>query len=270
MTQNDLTCYDSGQAASRDNMVFGAKEFCTQYNEFLYKSNDFQALELNFGWDEQHKAGLNMLVRLELKSNCQWRVDEGECNKQLLRIIDGCDQNTIADKQGGVLENNCLAWRIDPEYNQDIAPPAPPPKPEPTPKPEPEPSKPPVHNGYHPYYDILTYDLGASAGTVGRFGRLGLASYEDVDVCRSATAWEDDDASTPKMFDEMKGITGVFGDTCDYKSVKDYADAESGSVVGKLECAKWVDADCYKSTHIERCVFTAMFTRVICRWTNAH
>lgn len=123
-------------------------------------SHDFQAMVMNFGWQESHKARLNILIRIEAKANCRWNMNKDECNKQLLQIVDGCDQEGTNDKQGGILENNCLIWRVDPEFNSNSEPPPPPQEPEPEPQPEiPERKVPETKNGHTPKYDIFTFDL---------------------------------------------------------------------------------------------------------------
>lgn len=275
--QNKNICYDGGQAASRNNMVTAAEQFCMQYDGFTFNSNDFLATEVSFGWDEQHSAGLNVLVRLEAKSNCKWTLNKSDCNKQLLQIIDGCDQDTTADKQGGVLENNCLAWRIDPEQNKDIAPPPPPPKPSPTEQPtqkpdppsQPIPSKKPspeVKQGNHPRYDIFTTDLGSSFDSFIRFGRMGVASYDKYRVCLVSGGWRERGVPTMDMPKEIKGITGVFGDTCDYKETSNIKKAKEGDTVGKLTCAKWDDAVCKKDSSDYACGSSVLLSAVRCFW----
>ena len=106
-------------------MLQAAESFCKTYDGVTFGSNSFQAAIVGFGWQEVHKSGLNILVRLEAKNNCRWEMNKDECNKQFVDLVDSCDQEGIIDKQGGVRENNCLIWRIDPEQNADAEPPKP-------------------------------------------------------------------------------------------------------------------------------------------------
>ena len=95
-------------------MIEAAESFCQEYDGTAFY-NSFQAAIVGFSWEEAHESGLNIFIRLEAKYNCRWVMNKDECNKQLLHIIDDCDTDTVMDKQGGVRENNCLVWQIDPE-----------------------------------------------------------------------------------------------------------------------------------------------------------
>lgn len=282
-SQNKVTCYDSGQAASRANMVFAAQQFCLQYSGFRFKSHDSNALEVNFGWDEQHKAGLNILVFLEVQANCEWSLEQDECNKQLVQIIDGCDQDTTADKQGGVLLNNCIAWRIDPEFNKNISPPppssslpsspsSPPGSSQPNPQTGPgllKPSVPDTKAKHRPKFDIFAYSQAIpSKSWVQQYGQQAVAYYEDYTTCSVAFGWTASavvrDATMP---DSINGITGVFSDTCRYQAQDvSYNAAAEGDVVGRLACNSYLPATCRKGKKVSTCGTRSYLLKVTCTW----
>jgi hypothetical protein len=66
-------CCDSGQMATRKHMVQAAESFCKTYDGVTFGSNSFQAAIVGIGWQEVHKSGLNILVRLEAKNTAAGR-----------------------------------------------------------------------------------------------------------------------------------------------------------------------------------------------------
>jgi hypothetical protein len=72
-------------------MLLAADGFCKTHNGITFGSSSFQPDLDNFGWQEVHKSGLNMLVRLQAKNNCRWTLAKDECNKQFTALVDGCD-----------------------------------------------------------------------------------------------------------------------------------------------------------------------------------
>ncbi|KAH7068559.1 hypothetical protein FB567DRAFT_251588 [Paraphoma chrysanthemicola] len=276
-SSNTNKCYDNGQMATREHMVQAAESFCKTYDGVTFGSNSYQAALVGFGWQEVHKSGLNILVRLEAKNNCEWLMTKDECNKQFVALIDGCDQEGIIDKQGGVRENNCLMWRIDPEQNPDVQAPAPPPQPKPSDPPAPEqPKTPEIKEGNRPKFDIYTWSLYMGSGGPGAgswlFGRQAISYYGEYKVCLASYGWsEDDTVTTTDMPDDIKGITKVFGKTCDYSNGGlaeriDYDKAKVGDVVGYLNCEGWATSKCYKEDLDFTCFGTGMFLRATCYW----
>ncbi|KAF1832755.1 hypothetical protein BDW02DRAFT_411967 [Decorospora gaudefroyi] len=264
-------CDDSGQMATREHMLEAAASFCKTYDGVTFGSNSFQAALVGFGWQEVQNSGYNILVRLEAKDNCRWTMNQDECNKQFIDLVDGCDQEGIIDKQGGVRENNCLIWRIDPEQSDDPEPSKPTPSP-----PPPAPKQPENKDGdITPRFDLLTSSFSTwnPVGTATwHFGQQAKSYYDEYDVCDSDYGWDDDGGVTStKMPGEIKGITEVFGKTCDYdNNGADYEDANGGDQVGWLKCDGWDDAKCFKTTESFTCLGgLTMFWRITCAWGDA-
>lgn len=73
---------------------------------------------------------------------------------------------------------------------------------------------------------------------------------------------------------EIKGVTKVFGKTCNYTSKSssgaiNYKRAKIGDIVGYLQCDGWVDATCYKLDVTYICDETfrdPLYLRASCFW----
>ena len=264
---NTNACYDNGQMATREHILQAADIFCKTYDGVVF-ANSFQAAVVGFGWQEVHKSGLNILIRLEAKYNCRWQMNADECVKQFTALVDGCDQEGIIDKQGGVRQNNCLLWQIDPEQNNDVEPP---PAPEPEPEPEPpRPSVPETKENRQPRFDLYASSTTRANGISwwnARYGQQGVAYYEDYSTCSVAFGWENGnvirDASMPNS---IKGITKVFSDTCDYVSSINHKDAKDSDRVGELKCSKYASATCRRADKVATCGLTNYLLRVTCTW----
>jgi hypothetical protein len=247
-------------------MLEAADLFCKTYDGVTFASNIFQSVTVEFGWQEVHKSGLNILVRLETKSNCQWNVNKAECNKQFVNLVDGCDQEGIIDKQGGVRENDCLIWRIDLEQNSDDEPP----KPKPS-SPPPAPKQPEIKDGIKPAFDLYTTSFGISGGnlpTTWVFGQQAISYYGRYKTCNAAYGWSDGGGvSGTNMPGEITGITKVFGKTCDYKNNGvDYGKASDGDQVGWLKCGGWDDAKCFKESTKYFYDNVGVYQQITCMW----
>jgi chitinase len=55
-----------------------------------------------------------VFVRFEVKDGCIFHFHKAECKAEFRKIIDGCDKGGENRKQGGVIEGNCVKWRVDP------------------------------------------------------------------------------------------------------------------------------------------------------------
>lgn len=76
-------CYHSGQPATGENLLQAADQFCRTHDGAVL-SNAVRAVVYTFGWQETHKSGLNILVRLEAKYNCRWQINKDECKRQFI------------------------------------------------------------------------------------------------------------------------------------------------------------------------------------------
>jgi hypothetical protein len=123
--------------------------------------------------------------------------------------------------------------------------------------------------GGQPRYDILYSEDDSNPDSVTGpvMKNQGHASYTDEtwDMCSASVDWEAA-ANGDGMPDSMPGIT-VFGDTCDYTGTAEWQSASNDAEVGKLTCAEWSDATCYKSNVAASCLGDIMVVDLVyCGW----
>ncbi|KAK3505264.1 pectate lyase superfamily protein-domain-containing protein [Neurospora crassa] len=53
-------------------------------------------------------------VSLRIKDKCKFNYSKSLCQRYLAVPTDSCDCNGVNGKQGGLVENNCYKWRVDP------------------------------------------------------------------------------------------------------------------------------------------------------------
>lgn len=58
-----------------------------------------------------------LVLSLEVKKNCRWESTVAECVRYLEVLEHACDCSGTERKQGGVLTNNCLVVRVDPNVS---------------------------------------------------------------------------------------------------------------------------------------------------------
>ncbi|KAJ9653597.1 hypothetical protein H2201_009127 [Coniosporium apollinis] len=110
-----IRCRDgTHQWASRAKMIQAIDRFCAAIagrtlrpREVFTKRESWECC----GEGEVVPVGTETII--EVKSGCEWKVDEYECGQQLRLPVDKCDEDGENRKQGGFLENNCLKWSID-------------------------------------------------------------------------------------------------------------------------------------------------------------
>ncbi|OAK98905.1 hypothetical protein IQ06DRAFT_356896 [Phaeosphaeriaceae sp. SRC1lsM3a] len=116
-SKDQVKCYDSGQVANRGKLISTADGWC--------KSNKNKKLESKYYSGELRAAfsccdtrdevvPVEVKYSVEVHDGCEWKVDENTCKAEFRKVIDGCDRNTEARKQGGRLVGDCMTWRIDP------------------------------------------------------------------------------------------------------------------------------------------------------------
>jgi hypothetical protein len=107
-SKNQKFCYNSGHKINRGPITEGIEWFC----------DNMAGRHLDAGYFREESAdGLFedvILMSIEVKSGCEYTVDEGECNRYLRIPLDECNTSREGQKQGGTVENNCLKWRLDP------------------------------------------------------------------------------------------------------------------------------------------------------------
>lgn len=113
--QNELSCYGSGETTEGTRMRNGATSFCNQLGSTgdVLAENYFHQSKQDFDFNGGIGT-VEIVLSLEIKPNCQWTWDLGECQRYLAVPTDACNCGGVNGKQGGVVTNNCYEWRIDP------------------------------------------------------------------------------------------------------------------------------------------------------------
>lgn len=129
---NSVSCYDSGLKADGSIMHNAATSFCNVISEKelgpeFYYSQDFSFSTGAFGNNPK------ITVSLEIAKDCSFgklralsgralEARDGDgfsqrlCEKYISVATDSCNCSGVNKKQGGVVENDCYKWRIDPNY----------------------------------------------------------------------------------------------------------------------------------------------------------
>jgi chitinase len=116
-SRDEVKCYDSGQVANRAKLISTADGWC--------KSNKNKKLESRYYSGEllapfsccdtrDEVVPVEVKYSVEVHDGCKWKVDETTCKAEFRKVIDGCDRNTEARKQGGRLVGDYMTWRLDP------------------------------------------------------------------------------------------------------------------------------------------------------------
>ncbi|KAI1371648.1 glycoside hydrolase family 55 protein [Hypoxylon crocopeplum] len=115
-TQNKLNCYNSGENTEHIRMDNAANSFCNSVGDPEVVWPELFAHSMDLAFPDNGGLGfVTIKVRLEVKRDCEWAYDYAECRRYLNVPVDSCNCDGVDWKQGGVVENNCLKWQIDPE-----------------------------------------------------------------------------------------------------------------------------------------------------------
>ncbi|KAH6983653.1 pectate lyase superfamily protein-domain-containing protein [Ilyonectria sp. MPI-CAGE-AT-0026] len=119
--QNVNDCYNSGRDEDHVRAENAMNSFC---NSLTNKIKDTGIAPENFYHEGKYdfpiknfRSATQFVISMEVNEGCEWKSSIDECKKYLLAPIDGCDCSGKNGKQGGVVSNNCLKWRIDPNSN---------------------------------------------------------------------------------------------------------------------------------------------------------
>ncbi|KAH7027557.1 pectate lyase superfamily protein-domain-containing protein [Microdochium trichocladiopsis] len=113
---NAVRCFNSGEQTEQERMFYAADAFCGSLEDDdmgpgYYK---LSTSKFNFnggvGW-------VSIDVSLEVKDGCRFDYDRKLCNMYLAKTALSCNCDHTYGKQGGVLENHCYTWMVDPQWN---------------------------------------------------------------------------------------------------------------------------------------------------------
>jgi hypothetical protein len=117
------SCYNKGPSSPRSWMVKAIDSVCNQVTDRLSqeKSTDIGPGLFDPGRqrvDETPKLveGVHweFTTTFEVKENCMWKkYSFSDCAAQFRRLVDECDTKGENGKHGGVLDGNCVRWRLE-------------------------------------------------------------------------------------------------------------------------------------------------------------
>ncbi|GFP60365.1 glucan 1,3-beta-glucosidase [Trichoderma asperellum] len=131
---NSVKCYNSGETTEDIRMQNAAKSFCGDISNDILGPGYFASKKFPFPYN----GGIGIVditISLQIKPRCSFdtisalsrrdlqgrdnpNFDMTLCEKYLSVPADSCNCAGVNGKQGGIVENNCYIWRIDP--NRDL------------------------------------------------------------------------------------------------------------------------------------------------------
>lgn len=115
---NKVECYDVGQAAKHWETDLVSEVICGDIDDFATWSNGGVSTDgFSYGKtlysDPLKSAPIDVWFILE--KGCTWNIGSGDCLRYFRMPIDACDCDGVDGKHGGVVRNNCITARIDPD-----------------------------------------------------------------------------------------------------------------------------------------------------------
>ncbi|RCI15299.1 hypothetical protein L249_7000 [Ophiocordyceps polyrhachis-furcata BCC 54312] len=115
-TANRVECFKLGWPAFREDIVPSIDMFC---QGAAGTALDFRTKPSFVGKimvDLFHLFDTKIYISVHLKEGCEYRIREEECRLTLMDMVNVCAaKGFFGGKTGGMIENNCLKWIIDPE-----------------------------------------------------------------------------------------------------------------------------------------------------------
>ncbi len=115
---NKVSCYNSGETTENARMQNAAASFCNEIkpagSNLVLGPGYFSGAK---PFDFPYNGGIGfvqIIISLNIKANCQWTWNLGECERYLGVPTNACDCSALDNKRGGSVDNNCYSWRIDP------------------------------------------------------------------------------------------------------------------------------------------------------------
>ncbi|USP81870.1 glycoside hydrolase [Curvularia clavata] len=123
-------CYNKGNPGNRASLVKVIDETCNDidFSLSVRKETDLEpgisknTLRVN-STNPYLKDAVYMEynVWVQIKEGCLWKnFDFYECARQFKYIVDKCDTKGENNKHGGILEGNCVKWRIDVGFGHNL------------------------------------------------------------------------------------------------------------------------------------------------------
>lgn len=110
---NSVKCYNSGETTEDVRMQSAAHSFCGDIEEDKLVPGYFRSKDFPFPYNGG--AGtVTITISMAIKKGCGFDWDRNLCQKYLSVPADSCNCAGVNGKQGGVVENDCYKFRVDP------------------------------------------------------------------------------------------------------------------------------------------------------------
>lgn len=110
---NSVSCYNSGETTENVRMQNAATSFCGDIQYDSFGPDYFRQVPFDFPYNGG-VGFVRILISLEIKDDCDWTWNLGECQEYLGVPTNSCNCGGVDKKQGGIVSNDCYNWRIDP------------------------------------------------------------------------------------------------------------------------------------------------------------
>jgi hypothetical protein len=103
-------------------MLEAIDNFCQPYDGFTWK-DDYMTGDKSFSIDVFNLGSwlvggampsVEMTLSGEVRNGCTWHVTRADCTTILKKAVNDCDTKGEGGKHGGIVRNDCLVMRIDP------------------------------------------------------------------------------------------------------------------------------------------------------------
>ncbi|RDA95992.1 hypothetical protein CP533_5917 [Ophiocordyceps camponoti-saundersi (nom. inval.)] len=115
-TLDQMTCFDGGWLAVKREMIETLHLFCQNAAGKYLNSQEALTIEEVVPTRMLPILRNKIVLSVKMKQGCEYRVRDQECRTMLTKLVKGCPVWGKDYKRGGTIENNCLEWKIDPDY----------------------------------------------------------------------------------------------------------------------------------------------------------
>lgn len=116
-----VTCYNVGLVADASILAQAIDTACNRIidSSISRRDSEFREEAVDFLWQGASHSAVEVVVSADMKDECIWSLDKTTCQAELTKILKACGNG-----QGGTMENNCMAWRLDPNGKDGGLPPS--------------------------------------------------------------------------------------------------------------------------------------------------
>lgn len=126
---NAVDCYDGGARTESSRMISASNSFCSSLKNENFKPGYVKSgsypFPYNGGWEtikidiEFRIPAVDTKLGLQLRdaTTYTWEYDYDECMRYLAVPMNSCNCAGVNDKQGGIVTNPGMSWRLDPNID---------------------------------------------------------------------------------------------------------------------------------------------------------